>query len=102
MKKSLRLPIIALLTGVAVAIMLVPPARSADCANPQGTGVERACAKATEGVPALRRFILRTQPIYNLSIYDFRAPDSNDSQVATRDRAKSAAKYPRMTALDRR
>jgi hypothetical protein len=73
MNNSLRLPVIALAAGITFAVMFVPPARAADCANPQGTGIERACAKAAEGATELRRFVERTQAIYQLSVYDFHA-----------------------------
>lgn len=79
MNNSLRFPVIAFATATAVCTLFVPPARAADCANPQGTGVARACAKAAEGGTELRRFVERTQPIYHLSFYDFRAPDTNVS-----------------------
>ena len=74
---SLRFPVIALAAGVALSMMFVPPARAADCANPQGTGDERACAKAAESATELRRFVERTQAIYHLSFYDIRAMNEN-------------------------
>jgi hypothetical protein len=74
---SLRLPVIALAAGVALSMMFVPPARAADCANPQGIGVERACAKAAESATELRRFVERTQAIYHLSFHEIRTANAN-------------------------
>ncbi|MEP7061756.1 MAG: hypothetical protein ABI881_05135 [Betaproteobacteria bacterium] len=73
---STRFPAIALAAGVALSMLFVPPARAADCANPQGTGMARACEKAATSTTELRRFVERTQPIYHLSVYDFRAAES--------------------------
>ena len=73
MNRSIRIPLIALAAAIALATTLVPPAHSAvNCANPQGTGEARACEKAAQGANALRRFIERTQSIYQLSPRDFR------------------------------
>ena len=79
MNNSLRFPVIVFAAATALCTLFVPPARAADCANPQGTGVARACAMAATSATELRRFVERTQPIYNLSFYDFRAPDANVS-----------------------
>ena len=49
MNNSTRLPAIALAAGMALSMVFAPPARAADCANPQGTGMARACAKADDG-----------------------------------------------------
>jgi hypothetical protein len=76
MNNSTRLPAIALAAGMALSMVFAPPARAADCANPQGTGMARACAKAADGTNELRRFVERTQSIYHLSVYDFRVPDA--------------------------
>lgn len=83
MNNSLRLPLITLVTGVALSMLCAPPASAADCANPQGTDVARACAKAAEGATELRRFVERTQGIYHLSVYDFQVANVN-SASATR------------------
>jgi len=76
MHNALRLPLIALATGAILSMVFVPAANAGSCANPQGTGAVRACAKAAEGPNELRRFVERTASIYNLSYYDFRAPDA--------------------------
>jgi hypothetical protein len=70
---SMRFPAIALAAGIALSMLFVPPARAADCVNPQGSGMARACEKAAVSTTELRRFVERTQPIWHLSVYDFRA-----------------------------
>jgi hypothetical protein len=72
MNIPLRSPIIALAAGLVLSLGAALPACAASCANPNGAGVERACAKAAQGATALRRFVERTQAIYGLSFYDFR------------------------------
>jgi hypothetical protein len=72
MNRSIRIPLIALAAAIVLATTLVPPAHSAvNCADPQGTGQVRACEKAAQGATELRRFIERTQAIYQLSWRDF-------------------------------
>jgi hypothetical protein len=72
MNRTLRFPLIALLTSIVVATTFVPPAHAANCANPQGAGEARACEKAAQGATELRRFVDRTRNIYQLSVWDFR------------------------------
>jgi len=83
MHNALRLPLIALATGATLSMMFVPAANAESCANPQGTGVVRACAKAAEGPGELRRFVERTASIYNLSYYDFRVTHARIAQSAS-------------------
>ena len=66
-----RLSVSALTLTAACLIGAAPAAMAADCANPQGVGTVRACAKAAEGATELRRFVERTQGIYILSFQDF-------------------------------
>ncbi len=49
------------------------------CDDPNGMIARRACAKAAEGPDALRRFVSRTQGIWNLYYYDYARPDSTDT-----------------------
>ena len=79
-------------------MMFVPPARAADCTNPQGIGVERACAKAAEGATELRRFVERTQAIYHLSFYDIRA--TNEKSAVSLETLGD--KYAAMTTVARK
>jgi hypothetical protein len=60
---------LACCTGVA---LIASPALAGDrCNAPQPGGEARACAARTQGPDALRRFVLRTQPIYDLYYPDF-------------------------------
>jgi hypothetical protein len=94
MNRSIRLPLLVFGASIVAATTFVPPAQAADCANPQGTGEARACAKAAEGATELRRFVERTQAIYNLYVQDFRvagetvaaAPAADTTKVARNDR----------------
>ena len=52
------------------------------CDDPNGMVARRACAKAAEGPDALRRFVSRTQGIWNLSYYDYARPDPTDTRSA--------------------
>lgn len=49
------------------------------CDDPKGMIETRACAKAAEGPDALRRFVSRTQGIWNLYYYDYAWPDPTDT-----------------------
>jgi len=52
------------------------------CDDPNGTMERRACAKAAEGNDALRRFVARTQGIWNLYYYEYARPDPADVATA--------------------
>ena len=58
------------LAGLAAGLV-VSPVRAADCSNPAGFVERRACAKAAEGIDALRRFADRTRMIHGLYLPDY-------------------------------
>ncbi len=82
MNSAMRFPLAVMAAGMTLAMFFAPPAGAADCSNPQGTGAARACAKAAEGPVELRRYIERTEAIYNLSYYDFSARAAVHAKVA--------------------
>lgn len=49
------------------------------CDDPHGMIEKRACLKAAEGPDTLRRFVSRTQGIWNLYYYDYARPDPTDT-----------------------
>jgi hypothetical protein len=55
------------------------------CDDPNGMVERRACAKAAEGNDALRRFVSRTQGIWNLYYYDYARPDATHTPTAAAD-----------------
>ncbi|MBU6485620.1 MAG: hypothetical protein KGL70_04705 [Betaproteobacteria bacterium] len=68
--------VVSLLSATACA----PAVALADqrCDDPHGMIEKRACAKAAEGNDALRRFVSRTQGIWDLYYYDYARPDRSD------------------------
>lgn len=69
------------LVSLLAATTCVPTVALAEpiCDAPQGMIERRACAKAAEGNDALRRFVSRTQGIWNLYYYDYARPDPTDT-----------------------
>ena len=65
------------ITSLLAAMACAPTLALADqrCDHPDGMIEKRACAKAAEGNDALRRFVSRTQGIWNLYYYDYAQPD---------------------------
>lgn len=92
-----RLSVSALTLTAACMLGAAPAAMAADCANPQGIGAARACAKAAEGATALRRFVERTEGIYLLSFQDYVGNLPAADKVADAAPATSAA--PQQVAL---
>ena len=75
-------PVIAasVLASILSAAAIWPSATIAanKCDDPRSEIDRRACAKASEGPDVLRRFVWRTQPIWNLYYWDYapRAPQT--------------------------
>ena len=70
------------------------------CDDPRGMIEKRACAKAAEGPDALRRFVSRTQGIWNLYYYDYARPDPTDTAAlaAIAPQAPAAARAGNVVA----
>jgi hypothetical protein len=72
------------LVSLLAAMACAPKVALADnrCDGPNGMIETRACAKAAEGNDALRRFVSRTQGIWNLYYYDYARADTSDTTTA--------------------
>lgn len=83
--KRAHWPVIALL-ATSAGLAAPPAAAWYRCDNPQGVADRRACEKAAEGPTALRRFIERTQAVYQLYYWDYlpQQPDRMASAPTTR------------------
>jgi hypothetical protein len=90
------------LTAAVSMLAATPMAALAQhlCDSPSGLIDRKACAKAAEGPDALRRFVSRTQALWNLYYWDYARRDEQDMPgvLATSKPAPAAASSRRSEA----
>jgi hypothetical protein len=83
----------ALLASLAMALAAAAqPAVAANrCDNPGDVAVRRACEYAAQGPDELRRFVERTQSLYQLYYWDYAQPAATETAKSDATRVASNA-----------